>query len=214
MLRDSSRAPRHGTKRPPHHAGPALAVVLLLATLGCARHFKVDSTWSRGQRRWSPVFVQGFEHIPDHRDTENDVAFDVLGLPSPDGRYILDVDSYQVVEPEGDSLEWGGEPESRPVLIDRREKIAAILAVCGTPCWFDWGTWLSPTSFALAGAQDADEFGEWRQGRVTIYSISDSTAATYVTRIVPADTYARYVKAWKSWLMKRFRALKASRPTT
>src|SRR2546426_4537865 len=34
---------------------------LLLATLGCARHFKVDSTWSRGQRRWSPVFVQGFE---------------------------------------------------------------------------------------------------------------------------------------------------------
>ena len=86
--------------------------------------------------------------------------------------------------------------------------------VFGTSCWFDWGVWLSPASFALAGGQEADDFGQWIQGTLQIYSLSDSTVATYVTRIVSREEYGRYRQAWERWLRARYRSLRASRPRT
>ena len=176
--------------------------------------FKVDSTWSRGRGRWSPGRKDTLQRLPDHLNDGSNIAFDILGLHSPDRRFILDVDAYMTCEPQGDSLEWGGEPESTPVLIDLRTKVATTVEFCGTPCWFDWGVWLSPASFALAGGQEADDFGQWIQGTLQIYSLSDSTVATYVTRIVSTEEYGRYRQAWERWLRARYRSLRASRPRT
>jgi hypothetical protein len=42
--------------------------------------------------------------------------------------------------------------------------------------------------------------------------LRDSTVTTYATRIVSADTYARYEAAWHGWLLKRYKAWKRSHP--
>jgi hypothetical protein len=176
--------------------------------------FEADSMWATGQRRWKPVYVRKLERDIDDQSIDGEIAFQVLGLPSPEGRYVLDVDWYQSIQPQGDTLEVGGEPDSQPTLIDRRTRLEAILEACGTSCGFHWGKWLSPTSFALGGWRDADDFGQWKQGSLSIYSLQDSSVVTYETRVVSADDYARYVGAWKAWLMTRYRDLRGSRPQT
>ena len=173
--------------------------------------FEADSMWGGGRERWLPASTQHFERISD-LISDRGIAFDILGLRSPDGRYILDVDSYMGITPGADSLDYGGEPESRTVLIDPFAKTETVVDFCGTPCGFHWGAWLSPTSFALAYWHDADDSGQWEQGRLSIYSLSDSMAASYRTRIISTDDALRYRTAWERWLMKRYRALKASRP--
>lgn len=120
---------------------------------------------------------------------------------------MLYLDRYQAIVADGDSLEIGGEPDSRSALVERRTNRVAILKACGTACGSHWGAWLSPTTFALAGWQDADAYSQWKQGTLSLYSIPDSTVATYLTRIVPAKDYERYVEAWEGWLLERYRAL-------
>jgi len=77
---------------------------------------------------------------------------------------------------------------------------------------FDWGVWLSPTRFALAGTEEADASGRWVQGRINIYSISDSTVSEYTTRPVSTGEYAKYRSAWEEWVGSRVRALKKAKP--
>ena len=174
--------------------------------------FVMDSTWRVGSTRWAPLLTRPFEPLPPESD--DDVTFAILGLRSPDGRHTLDVDSYQYIRPEGDGLEVGGEPDSQCSLIDNTVQVEAILQECGTPGGFHWGVWLSRTSFAVGGWREADDFGQWMQGHLWIYSISDSTVAEYATRIVSSDGYARYAAAWNGWLLKRYRALKHANPRT
>ena len=114
-------------------------------------------------------------------------------------------------EREGE-IETGGEPDSAPLLLDLQFGTSNQFETCGTPCAFDWGTWLSPTSFALGGWQDADDYGQWKQGRLWIYSIPESTETSYVTRIISAEKFANYRAAWEAWVAARYRALKKSRP--
>lgn len=52
------------------------------------------------------------------RAAGDDLAFALLGIHFPDGRYFLDVDGYRAIEPEGDSIVVGGEPDSYCSLID------------------------------------------------------------------------------------------------
>ena len=170
--------------------------------------FETDSTWGGVQQRWWPIFADTLED--DFRHTEDGVTFKLLGMASPGGRYILDIDRYQSIAVEDETLEVGGEPDSWAVLIDRRANREMTLARCGTPCGYHWGAWLSPTSFALAGWQDADKFSEWKQGNILIYSMADSTVHAYATRIIPAHDYERYEEAWKAWLLGRYRDLKPS----
>ena len=73
--------------------------------------------------------------------------------------------------PDGDSLIVGGDPESQPSLTDNTTKASVNLAMCGTPCGFHWAKWLSPTSFALGSWSEADDYGHWMQGGLSIYSI-------------------------------------------
>ncbi len=164
--------------------------------------FQVDSTWGVRPQRWTPArrSVEGdFE-----RRQATDLTLQLLGIESPDGRYVLDVDAYQEVVVVGDSVEVGGEPDSQPVLIDRGANVEYPLQFCGTSCGFHWGRWLSTTQFALGGWQQADDYGQWMQGSLAIYSTRDSIVRTYETRIVPARAFARYQAAWKRWLLRRY----------
>lgn len=174
--------------------------------------FAIDSTWRVASARWTPLLTRPFE--PLELESEDDVTLAILSLRSPGGRYTLDVDSYQYIRPEGDSLEVGGEPDSQCSLIDNRSHLEVVLQQCGTPGGFHWGMWLSRTSFAVGGWRDADDFGQWKQGRLWIYSIPESTLVEYETRIMSADDYARYQAAWHGWLLKRYRALKPMSPRT
>jgi hypothetical protein len=176
--------------------------------------FEPDSLWVVKRSRWSPL--GGTKYVPivvgEDADPADYLAFQLLGLRSPDRRYILDVDSYQAVQPDGDSLIVGGEPDSRCSLIDERSMTELVLHQCGTPAGYHWGRWLSGDSFAVGGWNDADDFGQWKQGGLWLYSIRDSSVTEYQTRIVSAETYGRYEAAWHGWLLRRYRALKGPHP--
>jgi hypothetical protein len=167
--------------------------------------FALDSTWLVARERWAPIDIRPFEPSPP--ESEDDVTFAILGIPSPDGRYTLDVDSYQEIQPRGNDLEVGGEPDTRSSLIDHRTRREAILGQFGTVGGYHWGAWLTPDSFALGSWRQADDYGQWLQAQLELYSIADSTVSEYETRIVSAADYRRYESAWHSWLLERYRTV-------
>jgi hypothetical protein len=171
--------------------------------------FRADSMWGGWRAKWSRIHADSVSDDLFRKEDESDVTYELLGLPSPDGRYLLHIDRYQYVAVDDGELEVGGDVDSHPILVDQHAKTFVTLDECGTPCGYHWGRWLSPTTFALAGWHDADEFGQWRQGGLSIYSIPDSSVVTYATRIVSRDSYDRYETAWEDWLLKRYRAVRA-----
>jgi hypothetical protein len=166
--------------------------------------FGLDSTWLVGRTRWGPLETRAYEPTP--KETDEDITFDILGIRSPDGHYTLDVDTYQMIEPQGDTLDVGGEPDSRCTLIDHRTRRETVLGFSGTPGGYHWGVWLTPAAFAVGAWRDADDYGQWKQVRLSIYSISDSTVSEYQSRIVADAAYERYVRAWHRWLLERYRS--------
>lgn len=144
---------------------------------------------------------------------EQESAFRVLSARSPDGRYNLIFDWYQNIEESGDELDISGEPDSAPLLLDQRLGISNQFETCGTGCSFDWGVWLSPSSFALAGWQDEEGMGRHNQGRLKIYSLADSTSTTYVTQLTTAKGRDAYRAAWEKWVASRYHALKTRPPS-
>ena len=143
-------------------------------------------------------------------DEEEAGTFSVLSAESPDGRYKLIVDRDQYVEEVGTEIRIGGEPDSAPLLLDMRSGTANGFESCGTGCGFHWGTWLSRTSFVLGGWQDADDYGQWKQGQLSIYSVADSTKTIYMTRIISAKKFDTYWAAWEASVAARYRALHIS----
>jgi len=152
--------------------------------------------------------------VGEDSDAGADLATELLSLPSPDHRFILCVDSYQVVIPGSESVEVGGEPDSRCSLIDMRDTTEVVLQFCGTSCGNHWGCWLSPTSFAVGGWNNADDFGQWKQGGLSLYSLRDSSVTEYQTRIVSEESYRAYEAAWHGWLLKRYQVWMRSRRAT
>ena len=174
--------------------------------------FEPDSLWRVESRRWQPSDVRPFEPLKPGTqvDPGEDLAYQLLGIRSLDGHYTLDVDYYQVVEPMGDSIVVGDDLDSRCSLIDEQKHVEVILLQTGSVAGYQWGTWLSKGAFAVGGWTEADDYGQWLQGQLWIYSIPDSTVSVYATRIVSADTYSSYEAAWHGWLLKRYRAWKRS----
>jgi hypothetical protein len=170
--------------------------------------FRVDSLWGGKPQKWEAERVRKLGGDLAHE--YDGLTFRVLGLSSPDDQRILFIDSYQLIDGGDGGIESGGEPDSKPVLIDRRAGTETTLSMCGTGCGYHWGRWLSPTRFALSGWQDAgDNYDfEWKQGSLSVYDLRDSTVARYVTRIVPRNEYRRYYDAWQQWLLKRYRETK------
>jgi hypothetical protein len=139
---------------------------------------------------------------------ESAAAFRVLSARSPDGRYNLIFDGYQCVEEDGEEIDIGGDADSAPLLLDLKRGISNQFDFCGPgSCTFQWGVWVSPTRFALAGTL-LDERSMGTRGRVQVYSITDSTVTTYVTRPVHSSKSAIYQAAWESWVRSSYRAMK------
>ncbi len=155
--------------------------------------FEPDSLWRVESRRWQPGDIRPFEPLKPGTqvDPEDDLASQLLSVPSPDGHYTLDVDYYQVVVPMGDSIVVGGDPDSRCSIFDEQKHVEVILLQTGTDGGYQWGAWLSKSAFAIGGWTNADDYGQWQQGQLWLYSIPDSTMSVYATRIVSADAYAR-----------------------
>lgn len=210
---------------PPQPAGPQIgktdesinaAAPRLAEWVGMWRRslpgFEVDSLYRWGSKTaWEPGVVQPLESVFPP-SSEQAATFQVLHATSPDGRYDLIFDRYQYIEEGAGGVEVGGEPDSAPLLLDRKLGTSYQFAFCGTPCGYHWGAWLSPTRFALAGWQEAGDDGRWKQGHLTLYSIADSSRVAYQTRIIPARDFAGYAQAWRSWVAARFRALTRSSP--
>ena len=169
----------------------------------------LDSTWFATRTPWRPLSIAAFDSTS--RETSDDVTFELLGIRSPNGAYTLNVDSYQVIQPDGDTLVVGGEPDSRCSLIDNRSLREATLDFCGTACAFNWGVWLTDSAFAVGGWRDADDSGERKQARLSIYSIADSSVSEYAGPSVSGQAYRRYLAAWEHWLLMRYRMLKPKR---
>ena len=178
--------------------------------------FIPDSLWASGTQHWSPLLTRQLSRTDDSGEGEpgDELTLELLGIHSPDGQYILEVDEYQVIQPTGDSIEVGGEPDSQCSLIDARSQLKQLLMQTGTGGGYQWGAWLGRDAFALAGWSDADDYGQWKQGQLWLYSLRDSTVSSYSTRIVSADAYTRYEAAWHGWLLKRYRAWKRAHSPT
>lgn len=143
---------------------------------------------------------------------ESEPVFLILSAHSPDSRYNLIFDWYQHIEETGEEIDIGGDADSGPLLLDLRRGTASLFGMCGTPCGYHWGIWISPSSFALAGWQEADASSRSHRGRLEIYSLADSTVTTYVTRVVPSKQFALYRATWEKWVATKFRALKTPTP--
>ena len=141
-------------------------------------------------------------------DEEHEPVFRVLSARSPDNRYNLIFDWYQAIEESNGEIDIGGDADSGPLLLDFRDGTARLFDICGTPCTSDWGAWLSPTKFVLAGA---DTEGRVR-GTLAVYSLEDTTVTSYETRNVSPQAHASYRSAWESWVDSRFRALDKGKP--
>lgn len=118
-----------------------------------------------------------------------------------------------MIEAGPETVDAGGEPDSRSALLDRSAKTEAVLFQSGTMAGAHWGRWLSADRFLLAGWQESGEEGAGFQGWLTYYDLHDSTVTDYTTRIVSSAEYDRYYAAWKQWLFKRYREILA-RPRT
>jgi hypothetical protein len=157
----------------------------------------------------APAFRAG--HIQPSSDfdslsREESAAFEALTARSPDGRYRLIFDHYQVISEEDGEVDISGEPDSAPLLIDERRHLADTFEFCGTPCSFDWGCWVDSASFALGGSADIDSAPDSSRGVLGIYSLVDSTVTRYFTRPVSSADYANYREAWRAWVTARYRA--------
>lgn len=161
--------------------------------------FRTDSLYAAGV---SPAFRSVYRMSAKDLITA-DVTFHVFGETSPDRRYHLVFDYHREISEDGDI---GEDADSAPALLDQQEETAMIFEFCGTPCGFDYGTWVSPTRFALGGWADVDATSAWKVGRLGIYSVEDSSVTLYLTRPMPASDYERYRSAWTVWVDARYRA--------
>jgi hypothetical protein len=145
-------------------------------------------------------------------DNDEDITPEVLTVRSPDRRYELLIDRYQmIVGGGGDQLEIGGDVDSAPVLTDRRDRVSIGFAFCGSECGYHWAAWLDSKRFVLAGWSRNFDSLDTYHGTLSLYSLADSTETRWRTRSVGEREFARYSGAWEVWLRARYRAFKSSR---
>ena len=158
--------------------------------------FTMDSLQTGVRRKWQPESVQSLGEGLTHKYDDGDLTFRILGVHSPDGRRILDIDSYQEIYSAEGNVNVGGEPDSRSVLLDREARTETVLWSSGTLAGAHWGHWLSPDRFALAGWQEDWQDAQRRQGWLLVYDLRDSTVTDYETRWVTTADFERYSTAW------------------
>lgn len=162
--------------------------------------FALDSLRFAGRTSFHPQPDAVPWEFPGPADPEGLAA---LVVSSPDGRYRLLIDRYQVIS----GGETGGEPDSAPVLLDTRTGRTYTFEFCGTPCGFHWAAWIDSTRFVLGGWREVDSQKQRSCGTLGYYDLQRGVQAGYLVPVFSPEEYARYVAAWHGWVMKR-----ASRP--
>ena len=173
--------------------------------------FDLDSLWAEGRTPWKASWSQLPPRTSKHGGAipwEDEITAEVFTITSPDSAFDLEIDTYQAITEYEGRVSVGGEPESRSALYDRRRNRETVLVFSGTMGAQEWGRWFGPRRFALAGWRDASDMGHWKQGWLAIYSGSDSSVTTYVTRVVPTEAFERYRASWQDWVAARYRVLK------
>jgi hypothetical protein len=176
--------------------------------------FRLDSLRSEGLAafalQWDaqPFSIPGItvpsESVPD--EESDDQGLRALTVVAPGGRHALVIDRYQeIVEAEGGTIEIGGEPDSAPMIVERKTGRTATFAFCGTGCGYQWGAWLDSSRFVIAGWAEADSRGDRRYGRLEFYDLARGRSATYYAPVVSGADYERYESAWHDWVANRRR---------
>ena len=142
-------------------------------------------------------------------DTDSSVLGEVMGAPSPSGRFVFVADAYRALPDPGVDNPAGGEADEAAVLIDYQQRTCDMIEVCGTPCTYDWGGWMDSTHFALAGSQGDDDSTCY--GFLWLYSMSDNTVMSWSTRQVPLRLRGPYYAASQARILARCQAWKLSR---
>jgi hypothetical protein len=173
--------------------------------------FQTDSLFREGT---GPAFRAGRTESMEDIDAwlKSNEASRVISAESPGGRYTLVFDVYLELEKAGGRVLVGGEPESSPLLLDRRTGTSNTFEFCGTSCGYQWGCWIDSVRFVLAGWRDGDETNDMTVGTLGVYSLADSSSTFYATRALPTTDWQRCRDAWQAWVEQRYRKLKASRP--
>jgi hypothetical protein len=178
--------------------------------------FEVDSLWADGRKHWSASWDSLPPRTTKHGGAipwDDEITAEVFTVTSPGSAFDLGIDTYQAIVEDQGEVSVGGEPDSRSALYDRGRNRETVLVFSGTMGGQHWGRWFGPHRFALAGWSDASDFGQWKQGWISVYSGADSSIATYVTRVVPDTRFERYRAAWEKWVVSRYRALKPRPPS-
>lgn len=130
----------------------------------------------------------------------------MFGVYAPDSTRVVDPDSYLEVSREATRISVGGEPDSKPVLIDLKTRSVTVLEFCGTDCSFDGAFWLDALRFALTGTVVLDTTGA-RCGRVRLYDLNDGTVTEYqLPALVDRSAWMRFEMALDSARVARFGA--------
>lgn len=173
--------------------------------------FEPDSLWKGESRAWKPAWdpvpamSPGWASSYPFEDAPTAAVFTVT---SPDSAYDLQINTYLVITDDAHGFSVSGEPDSRSALHDRRRARETVLEFSGTMGSQDWGRWLGPRRFVLAGTSDESPYGHWKSGWISVYSLEDSTVTSYTTRAVADTAFLRYHRAWEDWVHRRYLALK------
>ncbi len=173
--------------------------------------FRLDSLWRTGRESWRPILVNGAPGAapdedlasPPWEDAATAAAFTVT---SPNGRFDLEIDTYQAIVEYGDELEIGGEPDTRAAIFDRQTRTESVLS-CGERWPAATGAAGSTTIFALGGWE---RFGLRAMEARLAPPVFPArfVLTTYVAPTVADTVYVRYEARWHTWIERRYWAAK------
>jgi hypothetical protein len=166
--------------------------------------------WSAFAVKWDeqPYGIAGIttpaESLPpDQRDDEGLRALTVI---APGERYALLIDRYQSVGESENGIEIGGEPDSAPMLIERRTGRTDTFEFIGTMSGYHWGAWLDSSRFVIGGWGEASAAGGLTYGFLDFVDLDRGMQRSYYVPAVDGSAYANYRRAWEAWVAKRYRA--------
>lgn len=166
--------------------------------------------WSAFAVKWDaqPYGIAGIttpaESLPP--DQREDEGLRALTVIAPGARYALLIDRYQSVGESENGIEIGGEPDSAPMLIDRRTGRTDTFEFSGTMSGYQWAAWLDSSRFVIGGWGEARADGSSTYGFLEFFDIARGLQRSYFVPAVGEAAYERYRHEWEAWVAKRYRA--------
>ena len=103
-------------------------------------------------------------------------------------------------------MDWGGDADSAPALLDLRTDSLYTLTVIGPSFTFEDAFWVDRDRFVIVGYGER-EFAPWRGGGdLWLYDLTRSTLTLYHTPDVRKDAYGPFIERSNAAQRKRVRA--------